>query len=625
MNENRTRFWFKFYFNVILSVLIGIALILNFVKAYPIPQYVFIILSILGILPTIQNALYYLFKKKPSIDLLASIALIFAFIAGEWTSAAFINLMLGFARIFDLWTENKTKNIIKYLLKYRPERVKIKLGDEIIEKHVDDIRVGDLVVVGAGERIAVDGEVVSGQASVNQSVLTGESEPITKKVGDKVFASTLNESGSLLVKTEKIGEDSSFSKIIKLVEEATRKKSVVERIADKFTIAYVIIMLVGSIVLFIVLQDVKMVLAFLLVICADDLAVAIPLTFTTAISRAAKRGVLLKGSTVLEKMTKLKTFITDKTGTLTYGKPEIKEIVTFAGFDKRKLLEYFGMAQINSQHPISLAIIKYLKQNKIKITAPDKFDEYPGEGISVQKGNNKILAGKISFLRERKIEFFEAEEKTLDEFKNKGFSITALSMNRRLAGAIVSEDKVRPYAKRLIEVTKDLGVSNWVMLTGDNDRVARKVSSEIGIDEFKANLKPQDKLNYIENYKHIHRKTFGMIGDGVNDAAALTMADVSIAMGQIGSDAAIEAADITLMHDSLRQIPAVMVLGKKTMSIVKQNFLIWGITNALGLILVSVHVIGPEGAAAYNFATDFFPIINSLRVFMPSSKEMLEE
>ena len=600
-------------FNVSLAILLMAALIIHYLKILPLNKSVFIILSFIGLLPVALSAARALLRRRPTIDLLASIALIFALLAREWHSAAFINLMLACARIFSVWTAMRTKNIIKRLLKYRPEYVKIKKGDEIARIPLSQLKIGDLVVIEAGERVPIDGIVISGQASINEAVLTGESEPRLKKAGDAVYASTLNEGGSLLARADKIGEDTTLAKLISLVEEASRKKTSTEMTAYKFTRWYIVATLIGSAMLYFIFGNANMVLAVLLVVCADDIAVAIPLTYTAAIAKAAKRGILIKGSKVLEKLPKIKYFLTDKTGTLTRGKPKIAGLQTF-GIKNEEFLKLIGAAEINSRHPIGAAIINYVESSGIKILAPEEFNESPGEGTTAISAGKKLIAGKIKFLEDSGIAISKEERILLEEEKEQGCSLVALATDGKLAGFVAMEDALRPFAHSLVAETKKLGVKSWVMLTGDNEKVGNRVARELGIDRFEANLKPDDKLRYLEKFKKEARGVTAMIGDGVNDAAALAMADVSFAMGAIGSDAAIEAADVALMNDRLERLPETMIVGQKTKRIIKENFILWGATNAVGLALVFLGILGPVGAASYNFLTDFLPILNALKI-----------
>ena len=601
-------------FDGVLIFLIAIALLVKLFGFYPIPKIVFIVLSIVGLLPVIHSAFLALLNKELTIDLLASIALIFSFLAGEWYSAAFINLMLAFARIFASWTEMRTKDTISHLLKYRPEKVKIKKGEHIIEVDIGQVKVGDLVIIETGDLVPVDGVVVSGRASLNESTLTGESLPINKKLNDKVYASTLNVSGSLLIKTEKIGAESTLERIIKLVEEASHQKSPLERIAGKFTTWYIVVILMASLGLYFYYHNFSLVLAVLLVVCADDVAVAIPLSFTSAIGRAARRGILIKGSVVVENLPKVRYFLADKTGTLTLGRPKISEIKIFNRLNRKNFLETLGAVAVCSHHPVDEAIVNYVSEHKIHIDAPGEFHETPGEGIIAIFGGKKIIVGRLEFLKNHGLVIPKKISKEMKIIEGKGYGIVAVSIDKILAGLIIFADEIRPFAKNLITVTKKLGVREWLMLTGDNEKVAKRIADEIGIDNFRANLKPEEKLKAIEEHKKEKPGILAMIGDGVNDAAALAMADISFAMGVIGSDVAIEAADVALTNDKLERIPEAMILAQGTRKIVNQCFVLWGMTNFVGLILVFAGILNPMGAAAFNFVTDFFPIFNALRV-----------
>jgi heavy metal translocating P-type ATPase len=492
--------------------------------------------------------------------------------------------------------------------------VKIQKHGEITEVAIDLVKVGDFVIIEDGERIPIDGVVVSGAASINESTLTGESELVSKKPGSTVYSSTFNETGSLVVKAEKVGKDSTLTRMITLIEEASRKKAKTERIADRFTQWYIIVMLVGSFFLYILVHNATLVLSILLVVCADDIAVAVPLSFTVAIALGAKRGILIKGSDVIEKLSRIKAFITDKTGTLTSGKPKIKEIKILGNHPEKQIYEDIGIAAINSSHPVDTAIVKYLKENGTKILAPDECKEYPGDGLVVHKDGQTFHIGKVEFLITSNVTFTHDEHHLIESYKNEGYSLSAFAINHHPVALVVFEDEVKPYARSAVAETKKLGVLSWMMITGDNEKVAEHVAKLVGIDSYKYNVTPEQKLEYTKELKQKTNGAIAMIGDGVNDAAALALADVSIAMGAIGSDTAIEAADMALMNDKLERIPEAMEIGKRTMRIVKQNFAIWGITNALGLFLVLAGVLHPVGAATFNFVTDFFPILNALRV-----------
>ena len=571
-------------------------------------------ISIVGIIPVLISAIQALFKKTITIDLLASIALTFTIIQNEWVSAVFINLMLASARLFSAYTERKTENIIFHLLKLRPVVVKIQEGESFKEISLSETKVGDIIVVESGDRIPIDGAVIEGQASIDQSTLTGESEPISIKVGSQVLSSTLCLSGSLLVKAEKVGEDTTLSKMIKLVDEASREKTKAETIAEKFSAWYIFLTITAVILIYFFTRNMNIVLSVLLVTCADDLAVAIPLGFTVSISKAAKHGIIIKGASVMERLKDIKIFVTDKTGTLTKGVMTVVNVVSSDEHTATDCLKAGAICAMGTKHPISRAILEYASKEKIKVHSPDEFREFPGEGIWSKHEGVEYMQGKVHFLLSHGVHISESDIQKITEAQIKGGSISAVSVKNKFVGFIVLVDEIKKYAKESIIETKELGVTKWVMLTGDNEHVANRVANEVGIDEFHANLKPADKVEYIKKLKNKH-EVMAMMGDGVNDAASLAIADVSFAMGALGSDTSIEAADIAIMHDDLRRVPEAMFLSREALIILKQNFVIWVISNTAGLVLVFMGLLNPATAALFNFLTDFFPILNVFRIY----------
>jgi len=611
MDHNKFLNWDK-----LLLALLCIFLLLHY-SGFVSPgldEIILIIISVVGTLPVVLSAIRSLKEKKISVDLLASIALIASLLTKEWASAVFINLMLTSARIFGDYTESKAKAAIRGLLKLRPERVKIKRGSGISEVPLAQVKVGDLIVVESGDRVPVDGSIIDGEASVDQSSLTGESVPVMKLKNDKVFSSTLIASGSIVMKAEKIGKDTTLEKIIALVENSQNEKASIRTTADKFATWYIIITLIGSFVIYAIFRDVYLLLSLLLVACADDIAIAVPLAFLAAIGYAARRGVVIKGGGYLEQLSKVKTFILDKTGTITRGRMKVESLSVYNGYAESDLLMFAGMTEFFSEHPIAKTIAGYLKENNVKFEKPAIFNETPGKGISAVYKGKKLVAGKAEFMEEAGIKLTQKEKDDIIKIENEGYSATFIGFDGKLVGFISCADEIRPHVKDTIQRMRDLGVERVVMLTGDNEKVAKRVAAESGITDFHANLLPEDKIAYVKKYLGTSSKV-AMVGDGVNDAASLALSDVGIAMGAIGSDAAIEAADIALMRDDFKEIPEIIDLGRYTGKIARQDFWIWGIVNAAGLILVFAKVFGPEGASAYNFVTDFLPLINSMRLF----------
>lgn len=413
--------------------------------------------SIVGTLPVILSAFRALRERKISVDLLASIALIASLLSREWASAAFINLMLTSARIFGEYTDGKARAAIKSLLKLRPERVKVRRGGKILDVHVNDVKIGDIVVVESGERIPVDGSIENGEASVDQSSLTGESVPVGKFKGDKVFSSTLAVSGSLLVKAEKVGNDTTLEKIIALVESSQGEKASIRTTADRFAKWYIIVALLGSAVIYAVFEDMNLLLSLLLVACADDIAIAIPMAFLAAMGYAARRGVIIKGGGYLDGLTKVKTFIMDKTGTITRGRMKVESVALYNGFSENDVLAMAGAAEFFSGHPVAKAILDYASGRKVDFGKPENFKETPGKGIMVTHKSGTVIAGKLSFLEESGVKVSGKEKEDLARFQNEGYSVTLVSFNNRLTGFINCADEVRPHFKEVVSKLKSLG------------------------------------------------------------------------------------------------------------------------------------------------------------------------
>ena len=603
-------------FDIALFGALLILLIAHYLKVIPVvyDTAALFFASISGFIPVFLSALKSLRNRKISVDLLASVALIASILAKEWGSAAFINLMLTSARLFDYYTAARARNAIESILKFRPKTVRIKRGETIEDIPVEAVAVGDLIIVKAGERIAVDGMIQEGDGEVDQSTLTGESLPITKIVGDKVWSGTLLASGSFIMSAERIGKDTTLEHIITLIESAQKGKAQIKTVADRFATWYIALMLLGSLLIYGIFHNLPLLLSLLLVACADDIAIAIPMGFLAGIANAARRGVIMKGGNFLEGLTKVRTIIVDKTGTLTLGKLMVQDIHPFEGYSKEEVLRYAGLTTVYSQHPVSRAIADYLKSQKVRIEKPDHVKEFSGKGIEATKDKRVITFGNIHFIESKAGAFSKEATEAIHEAETRGLNINIFAVDNKVVGMITSADEIRPEIKSAITRLNQLGIRSIIMLTGDNEKIASRIAERVGITEFHANMLPEQKLEFLKSHLGEKEKV-AMVGDGVNDAAALALSDVGIAMGTIGSDAAIEAADVALMKDDFSKIPEMIELGHDTMRVVMQNFIIWGAVNIAGLILVLTRVIGPEGAAAYNFLTDFIPIMNSMRLF----------
>ncbi|MDD5639193.1 MAG: cation-translocating P-type ATPase [Candidatus Pacebacteria bacterium] len=601
--------------NLLLCFILVAVLLLLFFKILSTKNELFVqVVAFLATLPVFISALQALKNKKISIDLLASIALVVSLIEKEWVSAIFINLMIASARAFSIYVKIRSHSAIDSLMKLKPKKIKIEQNGKIVEIPLKDVQKGDRIVIELGEMVPVDGRILKGEATIDQSSLTGESVPVFKKEGDDILSFTTIVSGHLTICAEKVDKETTFEKIIALVEQAQTNKSPIYSFINKFSKWYIIFTLGGALIIYLISKDATLVMGLLLVSCADDIAVATPMALMSAITHSAKHGAIIKGGDYLEGLAKLKMIVFDKTGTLTQGKLKIEKIFPFGSKNEEEILALAAIPSSCSSHPIAHAIIDYAKEKNISIADPQDFEEYGGKGMSVLYNGRKILIGKLSFFQDLKVEINQQQLFEINKEILNRFNVTLIAYDGKLVGLIDLFDEIRPNIKQTINEFKKLGIERIIMLTGDNERVAQKVAEEAGITEFHANLLPADKLEYLKKFLNKKNKV-AMIGDGVNDAPGLALSDVGIAMGAIGSDVSIEAADIALMRDDISQVPELIKIGRSTMSVIRQNIVFWVILNILGFFLVFTHVLNPSGAAAYNFICDFIPIFNSLRLF----------
>jgi len=573
-------------------------------------------IALIGLIPVALSAGNSLLEKKISVDLLASIALFFSLVAHEWGSVLFINMMLSSARILDLYTKRRVHNSLQSLLKLKPLKARVLHGEEAIDTPLSKVCIGDLIFVNLGEQVPVDGRVIKGTATLDQSSLTGESVPVLLGEGDRILAATMVVSGNIVVRAEKIGAETTFERMIKLVERSQSAKTRVKTLVERFASWYISIMLVVSIVLYAVTRDTNLVLAVILVVCADDIAVAIPLAYIAAMGTAARRGILIKSADFLERATTISTLIVDKTGTLTIGRLMVQNTQAFNGTELNRVFELAGSMCGRSTHPVSKAIVRYAKEKGTLLETPKKFDEFEGRGIVGRLNDNQeIVLGRLEFLEERGITIDDKVHTAINEAKSQGNNTTLVACAGNVVGLFSLADEVRKGVAETITALKKGGIKEIIMLTGDNEAVAKSIAKHAGIDKYYAGLLPEHKVFVLKDYLGKHDRTVAMMGDGVNDAAVLTRSDIGIAMGGIGSDAAIDSADIVLMNDDFPKLLDLCSISRKVRAVVSENFTIWALVNILGLFLVFKGVLDPEKAAAYNFITDFIPIMNALRLY----------
>lgn len=531
---------------------------------------------------------------------LMTVAVIGAAIIGEWAEASIVVILFAISEALERFSMDRARQSIRSLMDIAPKEALVRRNGQEMTIHVDDIAVGDIMIVKPGQKIAMDGVVIKGNSSVNQATITGESVPVGKTVDDEVFAGTLNEEGLLEVKITKLVEDTTISKIIELVEEAQAERAPSQAFVDKFAKYYTpIIMIIAALVAVVpplffdgswstwVYQG----LSVLVVGCPCALVISTPISIVSAIGNAAKKGVLIKGGVYLEEMGALKAIAFDKTGTLTKGVPVVTDYKMLNNnVNSNDLLAVITALETRSQHPLASAIIKKADQENIAYSdvLVEDFSSITGKGIMGTVNGTTYYIGSPKLFKELAVSNFDSnQESAVTELQNQGKTAMVIGTDKEVLGVIAVADEVRESSKEVIQKLHQLGIKKTIMLTGDNKGTAKAIGSHVGVSEIQAELMPEDKLNYIKQL----RSDFGnvaMVGDGVNDAPALAASTVGIAMGGAGTDTALETADVALMGDDLRKLPFTVKLSRKALNIIKAN-----ITFAIGIKLLALLLVVP--------------------------------
>lgn len=612
-----------------LLILNILAIIFHFFIEIPF-QFELIPLAIGGFIVIKSTVLSTIKKRKVTAGLLVVLALIGTTYVGEYLSGSIVSFMMIFGEFLEDLTMKKTQNAVRSLIQLVPHKCRKKIGNKFEQVSIREIRPGDIIQVIAGEKIPVDGIIQNGQATINESAITGESMPVDKTIKDKVFVGTLNENGVIEILTQKIGNETILGQIIKTVKSAQENKGNVQKTADKFAEFFLPTILLICVITALLTKDIMRVMSILVIACPCALILATPTVVVASVGNAAKKGVLIKGGVVIEELAKITTICFDKTGTITKGTPEVVDMLICDKSKRSEFLNTLAIVEKNSGHPIGKSIIKYLveKENLNLDNIPNgEFNMLFGRGVSVkiedkiyEVSNRKVLLdlnennnNKFSNTKEvssdnKKIyDFLDHEEKL-------GRTALLIVSNGEILGCISVADTVRPYIKDTIQELKTLGIEEFIMLTGDNEYTARAICDEVGIDQFKSNLLPQEKLDYIKELQS-QGKHVAMIGDGINDAPALTLANVGIAMGMNGTDIASDASDITLMSDRIDFLCETIALSKKTYYIIKQNIWVFAVcVNIIGILLSGLGFLNPIAAAIIHNASSIFVVLNSSRM-----------
>lgn len=591
--ENRT------IVGLIISV---ISLIFSFFDLVQAPIDLAWIAIILCGLPIIKEAVIGLVTEFDiKADVLVSMALIASVIIGETFAAGEVAFIMTLGALLEERTVKKAQAGIEKLVNLTPTTARvIKAGEEKIIT-AKEVLVNDILKVLPGETIPVDGVLIKGETSIDQSVMTGESMPVDKKTGDEVFSGTVNQFGAFEMKATKVGEDSSLQKMIRLVKSADAGKAKIVGMADRWATWIVVIALVSAVATWFITGEIIRSVTILVVFCPCSLVLATPTAIMAGIGNATKYGILIKEGDALERLSKVKKIAFDKTGTLTYGKPKVTKVRSFdEATSEEQLLKLIASVEKSSEHPLGKAIVEHFNLvSKLQLEDIIDFKMAIGKGVYGTINSKKLLAGNDRLLKENNIALTSSQEDKVKEFRSKGCTIVFLAEDSIIKGFIVLEDVLRNNSREMVENLKNLG-KDTVLLTGDNKQTASNIALASGINEFYSECLPEDKLSIIDKFQSGDERVC-MVGDGVNDAPALKKSFVGIAMGGIGSDIAVEAADIALIGDDIKAIPHLMELSKRTMRTININIIISMILNFAAIILAMTGVLNPiVGALVHN-------------------------
>jgi heavy metal translocating P-type ATPase len=603
-----------FVFPAVLAALIGASILFDLVWAHFLPFPLALIpLGLGGYMVFKSTFEATLAKKKITAGMLVVLALIGTTAVGEYLSGAIVAFMMIFGEFLEDLTMEKTKNAVRELIRLVPPTCRMLVDGSFTEVPLKQVRQGSLIQVRAGEKIAVDGVIVKGQAAINEASITGESMPVDKSAGAKVFVGTLNENGVIEIEALKLGNDTVLGKIIQTVKAAQDNKGQAQKTADRFAQYFLPVILISCALTYWLTRDIMRVMTILVIACPCALVLATPTAVVASVGNRAKRGVLIKGGIAIETCAKVTTLCLDKTGTLTKGAPEVAASITAAGIAEQDFLYALAVVEKNSGHPLAKAILGYLtgrKQIALNDIPDGDFEMLFGRGVRVTDGgavyevsNKKRLADNPPGTKD--IEPFVSQQEAL------GRTALIATKDNRVLGAVAVADAIRESAPETIQRLKQNGIQRIVMLTGDNESTAKAIAAEVGITEFKANLLPDQKLEAIRAMQQ-NGEVVAMVGDGVNDAPALALADVGIAMGAAGTDVAVEASAITLMSDAIESLPAIFSLCRRTLGVIKQNIWFFAVlVNVAGVVCSGLGFLNPILAAIIHNASSIFVVLNS--------------
>lgn len=541
----------------------------------------FIIASILGVAPIAIQAYQALKVKVISIDVLVTIAVVGAFFIQNYEESAIVTFLFLFGGWLEARTLNSTRSAIKELTEMAPEvAFKQMENGEFEEVDIWDVDEGDILQVRTGGKVPVDGTVIVGEGHINEASITGEADPVRKESESEVFAGTILENGTIQIRADRVGEDTTFGKIIELVEEAQDSKSAAERFIDRFSQWYTPAVLVGAFLTWVFTQNVELAITVLVLGCPGALVIGVPVSNVAGIGNGAKNGILFKGSETFQDLAKVDTILFDKTGTLTVGNPEVAESKTYGKADLA--LSYLASVEGESDHPLAKAVLSEL--GDIELYPVDNTDVVKGGGIVAEVNGSRVAVGNVALMEKENVALSKEARKDFEAYEKRGNSLVITAVDGELKALMGIRDQIRPGIKEDLQAMKDLGVKNLVVLSGDNQGTVDLVAKELGLTNAIGNLLPEDKAAYLKELQE-KGEIVAFVGDGVNDSPSLAMADIGVAMGG-GTDVAIETSDLVLMNSDMSRLQYAIGLAKSTVSNMRQNIVI-----AIGVVLVLLSAV----------------------------------
>jgi heavy metal translocating P-type ATPase len=572
-----------------------------------------IVAALIGGYPIFKEAFENIVERKMTMELSMTIALLSALAIGEFFTALVITGFVLAAEVLEGLTVGRGRRAIQSLLDFLPRTVAVRRNDQVVEVASEDVQVGDTVIVKPGGRIPVDGIVLGGRSFVEQAAITGEPMPVEKIAGDAVYAGTINQSGALELGAQRLGRDTTFGRIIEAVERAEKSRAPIQKTADRLA-GYLVYFALGAAVLtFILTHNVRSTISVVIVAGACGIAAGTPLAILGAIGRAAHQGVIIKGGLYLEALSAVDTVLLDKTGTLTFGTPQIREVVSANGFGERQIIAAASIAERKSEHPLAKAVVARAMELAIPLIEPDEFSYTPGKGVRVTYGGEEILVGSRALLTQHGMTSVPIIGNGTD-----GASEVYVARRGQLLGSIRIADVLRPEAKNAVAAMRQMGLKT-VLLSGDAQAVTSSVGRDLGVDEAVGELLPEQKAKWVSDLREKNRKV-AMVGDGINDAPALVEANVGIAMGS-GTDVARESADVILIGSDLSKLVETLRVARRCRGIIMQNFVGTLVVDSVGVGMAAFGFLNPLLAAFIHVTSELAFILNSTRL-LPRSSEI---